>query len=176
MTTAASRLRRAWDGYFFSPAAPTDLCVGRAVFYSLAFLYYVNQDFSEWGTVGAEFWMPTAFFSTFRIPLLTPAGITIVENVWKVSLALAAVGLWTRWATVVAFAGGFYLLGLPHNFGQTQHFDTFIVLVFGILAAEMRGRWTPCAAPHVPRHRRCRPRLPVRSTAGPSGRSGSPPR
>jgi hypothetical protein len=139
MIRAISRMRGVWDRYFFSPAGPIDLCVGRVIFYSLAFLYYVPQDFSEWGTVAGEFWMPTAFFSALHLPALGPQAITIVESVWKMSLALAAVGLWTRWTMLVSFVGGFYLLGLPHNFGQTQHFDTLVVIVSGILAASRAG-------------------------------------
>jgi hypothetical protein len=34
----------------------------------------------------------------------------------------------------VAFLAGAYLMGLPHNFGQTQHFDTLIVFTSGALA------------------------------------------
>jgi hypothetical protein len=136
---AISRVRGAWDRYFFSPAGPVDLCVGRIVFYSLAFFYYLPQDFSEWGTVAGEFWMPTSFFSALRLPALGPGAITVVEIVWKMSLALAAVGLLARWEMLVSFAGSFYLLGLPHNFGQTQHFDTLVVIVAGILAASRAG-------------------------------------
>jgi hypothetical protein len=139
MIRAISRMRSEWDRYFFSPSDPTDLCVGRIVFYSLAFLYYAPQDFSEWGTVAAEFWMPTAFFRVLHLPVLGPEAITLVEILWKTSLALAAAGLWTRWAMLVSFAGSFYLLGLPHNFGQTQHFDTLVVIVAGILAASRAG-------------------------------------
>jgi predicted DCC family thiol-disulfide oxidoreductase YuxK len=139
MIQAVSRMRAGWDRYFFSSAGPVDLCVGRLVFFSLAFLYYVSQDFSEWGTVGAEFWMPTAFFSALHLRALSPEAITAVQSVWKISLALAAVGLWTRSAMLLSFAGSFYLLGLPHNFGQTQHFDTLVVIVCGVLATSRAG-------------------------------------
>ncbi len=139
MIGAISRARGVWDRYFFSPASPVDLCVGRVVFYSLAFLYYVPQDFSEWGTVAAEFWMPTALFSALHLRALGPEAITAIQSVWKISLALAALGLWTRWTMLVSFVGSFYLLGLPHNFGQTQHLDTLVVVISGILAASRAG-------------------------------------
>jgi len=38
---------------------------------------------------------------------------------------------------LVSFAGSFHLLGLPHNFGQTQHFDTLVVIVSGVLTAAL---------------------------------------
>jgi len=59
--------------------------------------------------------------------------------VWKASLALCAVGLWTRTSAFVAAALGMYLLGLPHNFGATQHFDTLVVFAFCILAMSQAG-------------------------------------
>jgi predicted DCC family thiol-disulfide oxidoreductase YuxK len=56
-----------------------------------------------------------------------------------ISLALAAAGLFTRPSTLVAFAGGLYLLGLPHSFGQTYHFDALVVFILLILAAARSG-------------------------------------
>ena len=34
---------------------------------------------------------------------------------------------------------GAYLMGLPHNFGQTQHFDTLVVFASGALALSRAG-------------------------------------
>jgi hypothetical protein len=134
-----ARARAGWDDFFFSPVGPTDLCAGRAIFFSLAFAYYVTQDFSEWGTVAPEFWMPIALFKVLGLPLASPGAIVAIETIWKAALGLAAIGLWTRAAMVVSFVCATYLLGLPHNFGQTQHFDTLTVLVFGILAFSRAG-------------------------------------
>lgn len=133
------RVRAAWDRYFFAPVSAGDLGFGRACFFTLCLLYYLPQDFSEWGTVAREFWMPIAAFRVLGLPQLGPAAIDVVEAIWKLCLALAAAGLWTRVATAGAFLGGFYLLGLPHNFGQVQHFDTLTVIVFGILAVSRCG-------------------------------------
>jgi hypothetical protein len=129
----------AWDRYFFTPATPHDLGLSRAIFYTLAFLYYLPQDFGEWGTVAPEFRMPIALFRVLSLPLLPAGPINAIELLFKVSLALAAIGLFTGAVMVVAFVCGLYLLGLPHNFGQVQHFDTLIVLVFGILAVSRAG-------------------------------------
>jgi hypothetical protein len=49
------------------------------------------------------------------------------------------VGLFTRYATRVAFALGFFLLSLPHCFGKTHHFDASLVLVMGVLAFSRAG-------------------------------------
>jgi hypothetical protein len=133
------RIRAAWDEFFFRSVPAGDLCLGRLIFFSLAFLYYAPQDFAEWGTVSPEFWMPIALFRVLHLPLLDYSTLTVIQTIWKAALALAAVGLWTRPAIAGCFAGGMYLLGLPHNFGQTQHFDTLMVLIFGILAASRAG-------------------------------------
>jgi hypothetical protein len=137
--TFLARATGAWSRYFFTPASAFDLGCSRAAFCTLAFLYYVTQDFSEWGTVAREFWMPIPLFAVPGIPLLPAGAIALLQIVFKAALALAAVGLFTRLALVVAFGCSVYLLGLPQNFGQIQHFDTLVVLVFGILAMSRAG-------------------------------------
>jgi hypothetical protein len=83
--------------------------------------------------------MPIALFRVLHLPFLDTAGLQIVETLWKIALGCAAVGLFTRIAMPVCFVGGLYLLGLPHNFGQTQHFDTLMVLILGILSVSRAG-------------------------------------
>lgn len=129
----------AWNRYFFDPVSPVDLGISRALFYGLALAYYLPQDFSEWGTVGPEFWMPIPLFKYLFLPLLPPSVIAVLQIIFKVGLGMAAIGLWTRPAMAVTFVCAAYLLGLPHNFGHVQHFDTLPVLVFGILACSRAG-------------------------------------
>ena len=137
--TILARAGRAWSRYFFTPAGPADLGFSRAAFCTLALFYYLPQDFSEWGTVAREFWMPIPLFAQPSIPLLPAAAIAALQICFKLALALAAVGLFSRLALAVAFVCSMYLLGLPQNFGQVQHFDTLVVLVFGILAMSRAG-------------------------------------
>ncbi len=161
MRAAVSRAAAAWHRYFFHERAATDLGLSRAVFFALAFVYYVTQDFTEWGTVARELWMPTPLFRLLAIPLLPAPAIGAIQLLFKAALALAAVGLGTRISMPVAFACAAYLLGLPHNFGQVQHFDTLVVLVLGILAFSHAG-----AACSIDAWRRARRGLPP---APPSG-------
>jgi hypothetical protein len=150
-----TRLVAAWQRYFFTPAPPTDLAVARMTFCALAFLLYLPQDFSEWGTVAREFWMPISLFSITSLPLLPAGVIAVIQAAFKIALAFAAVGFFTRVALLVAFACSVYLLGLPQNFGQTQHFDTLVVLVFGILAVSRAGdAWSVDGWLAARRHRR----------------------
>jgi hypothetical protein len=133
------RAGRALRLYFFRPSRATDLCISRVVFYSLAFAYYLPQDLHEWGSVAREFWMPVALFRVLHLPLLDTAALVVLETIWKLALGCAAIGLFTRVAMPVCFVGGVYLLGLPQNFGQIQHFDTLLVLILGILSLSRAG-------------------------------------
>src|SRR4030095_11795292 len=49
------------------------------------------------------------------------------------------IGFFSRPSMVVSFAAGSYLLALPHNFGQTYHFDAMLVFVLGALALSRAG-------------------------------------
>src|SRR6185437_12444823 len=89
---------------------------------------------APWGAYSSVFWMPIWLFQTLGLRALAPSELGWVQIVWKVSLCSRAVGLFTRPAMIVAFALGTYLMGLPHNFGQTQHFDTLVVFASGALA------------------------------------------
>src|SRR5262245_37291865 len=99
----------------------------------------VTHDFSAWGAYSHVFWMPIWLFDTFHLPKLPCAASAAIQATWKAALLLSAVGLWTRASMTTAFVLGIYLMGLAHNFGQTQHFDTLIVFVTGVLAVSRAG-------------------------------------
>jgi hypothetical protein len=76
--------------------------------------------------------MPTFLFRALHLPVLPEAWLAVLQIIWKLSLFLSCIGLFTRVNTIVAFVGGLYLLGLPHNFGKTHHFDG--IIVFSLIA------------------------------------------
>jgi hypothetical protein len=125
--------------FWFEPSSPLDLGVSRALFYAGLLVMYGWVDFSAWGEVSRAFWMPLPAFGALG---LTPAGagtLAGAELVWRLSLVTSAVGLWTRGSMSIAFVLGFYLLGLPHNFGHTFHFDATLVIALGVLACSRAG-------------------------------------
>jgi hypothetical protein len=63
----------------------------------------------------------------------------VLQALWRAALALSAVGFFTRASMTVSAALGFYLLGLPHNFGHTFHFDAALVIACGVLACSRAG-------------------------------------
>ncbi len=113
--------------------------MARAVFFGGLFALSLRRDFREWGTVSGAFWQPIALFHRLRIPVLSVAALGIVQNVWRASLLLSALGLFTRMSVSVSFVTGTYLFGLPNNFGQIEHEDALAVLVMLVLAFSRSG-------------------------------------
>jgi hypothetical protein len=130
---------RAWLRFWFAPAPPGDLGLARALFFGGLLLIYAGTDFSAWGTVSPAFWMPLPFFEAMHLRPLGREGLAIVQAVWRLALLASAVGLQTRVSMWAAFLLGFYLLGLPHNFGHTFHFDATLVIAMGVLACSRAG-------------------------------------
>lgn len=130
----------AWERFWFAAGPASTLGVCRVVFFLGLCLWHIPLDYSAWGHYPSVLWMPIWLFDRFDIPLLSPAALDVIAIAWKVSLALSAIGLFTRPATIVAFVLGTYLIGVPHNFGQTQHFDTLAVFVLGAFALSRAGR------------------------------------
>ena len=129
-----ARLLRRWNAFWFTPAPALTLGVCRMLFFGMLFLWQWRHDFSAWGHYSQVFWMPVWLFDTLHVPQLSAGAIDVIQSLWKASLLLSAIGLFTRPAMAVAFVLGAYLMGLPHNFGQTQHFDTLVVFAAGALA------------------------------------------
>ena len=132
-------LTRAWIRFWFEPTWPADLGLSRALFFGGLLLIYAGTDFSAWGHVSPAFWMPLPLFEALHLRPLGRDGLAIVQVVWRLALLTSAVGLQTRVSMWVAFALGFYLLGLPHNFGHTFHFDATLVVAMGVLACSRAG-------------------------------------
>jgi hypothetical protein len=109
-----------------------------AFFFGL-WVFYWPVDFSAWGAVSPAFWMPMPVFAALGLGPLSPAAIEGLTAVWRLSLLLGAIGLFTRAAMITAAALGFYLLALPHNFGHVYHFDALLVLTLIILACSRAG-------------------------------------
>jgi hypothetical protein len=147
----------AWNRFWFDPGPATRLGLARAVFCLVAFLFYLPHDFSEWATA-APFWMPIWLFDNLQLPVLSMTSLAVAQSIWKVSLALTGLGLFTRASNIVAAVLGTYLLGLPHNFGATQHYDTLVVFALWVLAFSRAGdTYSVDALRMRAQHRRPRP-------------------
>jgi hypothetical protein len=127
-------LTRRWNDFWFAPGSPATLGICRALFFGTLLLWQWPHDFRPWGAYSSVFWMPIWLFDTLGMPAFPPHIIGVIQAAWKTALFLSAIGLFTVPAMSVAFLTGVYLMGLPHNFGQTQHFDTLVVFASGALA------------------------------------------
>jgi len=123
-----------WNHFWFEPGPAAALGICRVLFFGTLLLWQLPHDFSPWGAYSSVFWMPIWLFDTFHVPALSAPAIAAMQAIWKAALFVAAIGLFTRPAMAIAFVLGTYLMGLPHNFGQTQHFDTLVVFACGALA------------------------------------------
>ena len=132
-------LVRRWNDFWFAPGSPITLGMCRALFFGTLLLWQWSHDFKPWGAYSSVFWMPIWLFDTFGVPAFPPNVIGWIQLIWKASLLLSTIGLFTRVSMIVATATGVYLMGLPHNFGQTQHFDTLVVFASGALALSRAG-------------------------------------
>jgi predicted DCC family thiol-disulfide oxidoreductase YuxK len=138
-TRGRNNLTGWWDRFWFEPESPTTLSVCRVLFFGGLAVWLVPHDFSTWGSYSSVFWMPIWLFDRLNVPQLSAPTIAAIQAVWKTALILSAVGLFTRPAMLVTFVLGTYLMGLPQNFGQTQHFDTLVVFACGALALSRAG-------------------------------------
>jgi hypothetical protein len=129
-----------WDNFWFEPASPDNLALCRIIFFGSFFLFYWRyEDFSAWAHVSEAFLRPTWLFAAFKIPVLPALALVFLQNIWKMALALSCVGFFTRISTAISFVLGFYLLGLPHNFGKVHHYDAILVFAFLFMAMSRCG-------------------------------------
>jgi hypothetical protein len=128
-----------WKEFWFAPARPTNLAVGRALFFAGILYFAMRVHFADWASVSNAFWMPIPLFRLTGLQPLPAVQLAALEFVWKTALLLSCVGLFTRASTLVSFVLGLYFFGLPHNFGKIHHNDTLVVLIMGILALSRAG-------------------------------------
>jgi hypothetical protein len=125
--------------FWFEPSRPQNLAVSRVVFYFGLWAFYFPVDFAAWGAVSDAFWTPLPLFNALHLTAAPVAVLRVLELVWRMSLLTSAVGFHTRLSTSVAALIGVYLLGLPHNFGHTYHFDALLAIGLVVLACSRAG-------------------------------------
>jgi hypothetical protein len=132
-------LGQRWRRYWFDPEPPDNLGVCRVLFYALLLAYYGPITYAGWADVPASWRDPIWLFERFHLPILSDPALRVVAGVWKASLVLSCVGLFTRVSSAVALVLGAYLMGLPYNFGKTDHTTALLVFLLGILALSWSG-------------------------------------
>jgi len=136
---ALEALRKRWMHFWFEPVEPLNLGLCRILFFGAFFLFYLNLDVTSWTEVSDSVWMPIWIFQILHLPILSSSLLVVLQSVWKISLALSCIGLFTRVSTVSSFILGTYLIGLPMNFGKVGHAEGLVVFVLGIMALSRCG-------------------------------------
>jgi hypothetical protein len=133
--------------FWFDRSAPGDLGLSRAVFFGGMLLMYWPVDFRGWGQVSPAFWMPNPLFLVLHLGPPHADALELLQLGWRAALFCSAAGLGTVVSQWLSFVLGCYLLGLPHNFGHTFHFDALLVIAMGVLACSRSGdAWSIDAA------------------------------
>ncbi len=128
------------DDYFFGADRPDALCISRMIFCGSLFLYYtLAEDYRGWHTIGGTFYEPTGLYhllyqATGVVPTVSDGWTLVLQWLWRGSLLLAAVGLFTRPSLWVAVIGAVYFLGLKASFGKVSHSEPTVVFVLLTLA------------------------------------------
>jgi len=143
-------LGQQWNHFWFDPAKADNLGLCRIFLYGAMFLFYVfspllfktwgwHENFTLWGNVSMAFWTPVWLFQVLHLPPASTDALIWIQTVWRLSLALSCIGLFTRLSTVVSFAFGGYLFGLANNYGKIHHVDQFLLWAFLVMTFSRCG-------------------------------------
>jgi hypothetical protein len=136
---ARGALADRWNRFWFAPAAPDNLGLCRVLFYGLLLCYFATVNFNGWATIPRSFYDPVWPFEKFHLPILRDPWLGLAAAAWKAALLLSCAGLLTRVSTAIAFILGAYLIGLPYNFGKTDHMTAIVVFTLGFMALSWSG-------------------------------------
>ena len=128
-----------WNRFWFEPVAPDNLGFCRLLFYGILLVYFAVVHFDGWASIPRSFYAPVWPFEKLHIPIVPDPYMGLVAALWKASLFLACVGFCTRVSTAIAFVLGAYLIGVPYNFGKTDHMTAIVVFTLGFLALARSG-------------------------------------
>lgn len=141
-----NRLMASIRDFFFSSGRPQELGYCRVVFYLWLFLFYLplmdtygSQNVSAFADVGDVFRQPIFPFGLLGEWVVPHPWIDLLVAMWKVSLLLSCVGLFTRTSMWGAFLLGSYVIGLPFNYGTMTHTGGTLVIGLGIMALSRAG-------------------------------------
>jgi hypothetical protein len=145
-----STIAAKWNEFWFKPVSAQNLGLARILIYGSMSIFYLvtptlfpawgwHAHFSEWGDVSKVFWHPLWIFKLLHLPLLSAGAIQIMYGLLLGSMVLSAIGLFTKPATIASFLLGFYLFGLPNNFGKVHHLETPLLWFFLIMSFSRCG-------------------------------------
>jgi len=128
-----------WNRFWFAPAMPDNLGFCRVLFFGLLLVYFFPVRYDGWATIPRSFFDPVWPFEKLHIPIVPDPWLGLLAAIWKASLFLSCLGFCTRISTAIAFVLGAYLIGVPYNFGKTDHMTAIVVFTLGFFALSHGG-------------------------------------
>lgn len=143
-------LGQRWNHFWFEPAKADNLGLCRIFLYGAMFLFYAfspmifktwgwHEDFPLWGNVSEALWTPMWLFQVLHLPAASTGVLIWIQTIWRLSLALSCIGLFTQLSTVVSFAFGTYLFGLANCYGKIHHADQLLLWAFLVMTFSRCG-------------------------------------
>lgn len=132
-------LRNRWLFFWFEPRSGFDLAVCRIIFFLGLFVFYLPQDNSPLGAAAEILLKRISYYHFLGLDLPSIGTLQALRIVWLASLLTSALGIATRFSTAVAFVLGVYLIGLPYNFGKTDHYDALFAIALCVMAVSRCG-------------------------------------
>jgi predicted DCC family thiol-disulfide oxidoreductase YuxK len=127
-------LRTAPKAFFTEPGSATDLAIFRVLYFTLVLWWVDSIHPLEFAALPPRLRVGlTDPLPLWHVLVPSPGVMTVALWTLRASCVLAALGLFTRAATIGVVLSGFYVLGLPEMFGQVMHFHH--VLWFAALLA-----------------------------------------
>lgn len=138
---APPSLSQWWNRLWFEPSAPGNLGFCRILLFGLMLAFYGPKEFSVWGDLPASFQSanPVPLLELLRIGAPGVQALAVAQFAFKLALATACIGLFTRLSCLVALVSGTFVLGIPNTFGKTGHGDGILVLAMLVLVLSRCG-------------------------------------
>jgi vitamin K-dependent gamma-carboxylase-like protein len=142
----AERVRQSWSRYWFTPTAPFWLAACRILVGSQLFVHLRARDprdpLSALGVIPGlphELWEPVSFVRWLGLAPPTETTLTTVWTLTVIAAVAMTIGLGTRAASILAAAGGLYLLTLPQCFGKINHGYNVLAMMLLVLPFARAG-------------------------------------
>ena len=152
LRTVGQEIPRKWDKFWYPSTDPFDIGFARFLFFGWVFYSTLSRNFLIWGDLPEELFYPMPFMRLVNYQVVSASTLEIFQNVWRVSLILGCIGLFTRISALVGCILSMYLWTLGFGYSQEAHgsipliFSMFVLAVarsadaFSIDSLLFRGR------------------------------------
>jgi succinate dehydrogenase hydrophobic anchor subunit len=94
----------------------------------------LSRNFLIWGDLPEELFYPMPFMRLVNYQVVSASTLEILQNVWRVSLFLGCIGLFTRVSALVACVLTTYLWTLMYGYSQEGHISIPLIFSMFVLA------------------------------------------